>query len=117
MYHSLTDDLDQHTLSTTTIKLAVKYLFPRKVQPAISDSYDNFPPHHLSLQVGVAVVLAGAGVAVAADGREEGSLGRGVQEPDEPHYSVQQVCVQRACADSPHVGVALRRKVTSLDYD
>jgi hypothetical protein len=65
----LTDDLDQHALPTPAVELAVEYLLPRaKVEPPIGDCHDDLAAHHLALQVGVAVVLAGAVVAVAADG-------------------------------------------------
>jgi len=37
-----------------------------KVQPPICDCYNYLAAHHLSLQMGVAVVLAGQVVAVAA---------------------------------------------------
>ena len=43
--------------------------------------------------------------------REDPSFGRGVQEPDEPHYGVQQACIQRAYVHGLHVGMASRRDV------
>ena len=35
-------------------------------------------------------------------------FGRGIQEPDEPHEGVQQVHIQRADIDGPHISMALR---------
>ena len=77
-------NLDQDTLPAPAVKLAVKDLPPRAkdfdelsrvVQPPVGDRHDDLAAHHLSLQMGVAVVpstplrtgLAGAIVAVAAD--------------------------------------------------
>ena len=49
--------------------------------------------------------------------REEARVGRGVQEPDEPHHGVQQARVQRAHVDGRHGGMAPRRGVAGLDHD
>ena len=37
--------------------------------------------------------------------REERRFGGGIQEPDEPHDSVQQAGVQRADVNGPHIGM------------
>jgi hypothetical protein len=44
------------------------------VHATISDRHDDLTAHNLSLQMGVAVVLAGAVVAIAADGLVGGQL-------------------------------------------
>ena len=48
---------------------------------------------------------------------EDPRFGRRIQEPDEPHYSVQQVRIQRADIHGPHVSMAWRRRVTGLNHD
>src|SRR2546427_4815864 len=40
---------------------------------------------------------------------EDPRFGRGIQEPDEPHYGVQQVRIQRADIHGPHISMAWRR--------
>ena len=65
----LTDDFHQDALPATAVKLAVENLLPRaKVQTAVCNRHDDLAPHDLPLQMGVAVVLAGAVMTVAADG-------------------------------------------------
>ncbi len=48
---------------------------------------------------------------------EDPRFGRGVQEPDEPHEGVQQVPIQRADGDGPHISMISRRGVTGFDHD
>ena len=48
------------------IELAVEDLLPRtEVQLALRDRHDDFAPHHLPLQVGVGVFLAGPVVGIS----------------------------------------------------
>ena len=55
---SLADDLDQYPLSPPTVELAVEDLLPRaEVELAACDRHHHLPPHHLSLEVRVPVVL------------------------------------------------------------
>ena len=64
----LSNDLDQHPLSSSPIKLAVENLLPRaKVEAAIGDRYHHLAAHNLSLEVCVGIVLASAVVPVFAD--------------------------------------------------
>jgi hypothetical protein len=48
---------------------------------------------------------------------EDLRFGRGIQEPDEPHHGVQQVHIQRADIDGPHISMAWRRGVTGFNHD
>jgi hypothetical protein len=48
---------------------------------------------------------------------EDPRFGRGIQESDEPHEGVQQVHIQRADGDGPHISMAWRRGVTGLKHD
>jgi hypothetical protein len=48
---------------------------------------------------------------------EDSRFGGGIQEPDKPHDGVQQVHIQRADGDGPHISRAWRRGVTSLNHD
>ena len=40
--------------------------------------------------------------------QEDPRFGRGIQEPDEPHEGVQQVRIQRADIDGPHISMIWR---------
>ncbi len=61
----LADHFDQNPLVAASVELAVEYLLPgAEVELPIGDRDDDFPPHHLPLQVGVGVVLACAVVPV-----------------------------------------------------
>ena len=48
---------------------------------------------------------------------EDLRFGRGIQKPDEPHEGVQQVPIQRADVDGPHISMISRRGVTGLNHD
>ena len=48
---------------------------------------------------------------------EDLRFGRGIQEPEEPHEGVQQVPIQRADVDGPHISMISRRGVTSFNQD
>ncbi len=48
---------------------------------------------------------------------EDPCFGRGIQEPDEPHEGVQQVPIQQADGDGPHLSMAWRRGVTGFHHD
>jgi len=55
----LPNDLDQHPLGSSPIKLAVEDLFPwPEVELALGDGHDDLPAHDLPLHVGVGVILA-----------------------------------------------------------
>jgi len=65
---SLPNDLNQHPLPASPIKLAVKNLLPgAEIEAALADRDHHLAPHHLALHVGVGVVLAGLVVLVAAN--------------------------------------------------
>jgi len=52
--------------------------------------------------------------------QEHRRFGRGIQQPDEPHTGVQQVRIQRADIDGPHIGMVWRqgvRGVTGFKHD
>ncbi len=49
--------------------------------------------------------------------QEDRRVGRGVQEPREPHDGVQQMHIQRADGDGPHISMISRRGVTGLHHD
>ncbi len=49
--------------------------------------------------------------------QEDRRVGRGVQEPREPHDGVQQVPIQRADGDGPHISMISRRGVTGFNED
>src|SRR5918995_4174363 len=56
---SVSDDFHQHSFAAPAVEFAVKNLFPwAKIQPAVRDGDDDFPPHHLPFDVSIAVVLA-----------------------------------------------------------
>ena len=64
-WSSLADDLNQHTLSTPAVKLAIEDLLPwSEVEFAIGDGYNNFATHDLPFQMGVGVVFAGSVVVI-----------------------------------------------------
>jgi hypothetical protein len=72
---SLADNLDQHPLSTSPIKLTVKDLLPRaKIQAAIGDCHHNLTSHDLTFHVRIGVVFPGAIVTVLADRLVRGQL-------------------------------------------
>ncbi|GHO81563.1 hypothetical protein KSD_93340 [Ktedonobacter sp. SOSP1-85] len=48
---------------------------------------------------------------------EDLRFGRGIQEPDQPHKGVQQVPIQRANVDGPHISMISRRGMTSFNHD
>src|SRR5574339_111343 len=55
-----TDNLHENPLATTSVEFAVKNSLPRtEVQLSVREGDDDFSPHHLSLQMSVAIVLAG----------------------------------------------------------
>ena len=61
--------LDQHSLSPSSVEFAVEDLFPRtEVEFALGDGDDDFAAHDLTLEMGVGVVFAGAIVAIAEVG-------------------------------------------------
>ena len=49
--------------------------------------------------------------------QEDLRFGGGIQEPDDPHHGVQQVPIQRADGDGPHLSMISRRGVTGLKQD
>src|SRR5947209_5618191 len=49
--------------------------------------------------------------------QEDRRFGRGIQESDEPHEGIQQIPIQRADSDGPHISRAWRRGVTGLNHD
>ena len=62
------DQLDQNSFSATSVELAIENLLPRpKIETALGDGHDDFTAHHLSFEVGVAVVLAGLIVPVPTE--------------------------------------------------
>lgn len=64
----LTNDLDQYPLAAATVELAVKNLLPgAKIEAALGDGHHHFPPHDLTFQVSIAVILTGAIVQITAD--------------------------------------------------
>jgi hypothetical protein len=71
----LPNDLGQHPLlppaietRVPAIRTAPKDLLSRaKVEPPVGDHHNHLAAHHLTFQVGIAVVLAGVVVAVASD--------------------------------------------------
>src|SRR5688572_29387577 len=69
---SLPEHLDDHSLRAPAVELAVEDLLPRpEVEAALGDRHDHLVVHQQVLQVGVAVVLAAAVVAVVAGVREQ----------------------------------------------
>ena len=55
----LANNLDQDTLLSLPVELAIEYLFPRaEIQFAIGDGNDNFAPHDLPFDMRVGVRLA-----------------------------------------------------------
>src|ERR1051326_8259889 len=66
---SLADDLYEDALATAAVEFAVEDLFPgAEVETAVGDGDDDLATHHLSLNVSVGVVFAGAVVVILADG-------------------------------------------------
>ena len=62
-------ELNQDALPATTVELTVEDLLPgTEVQLTAGDRDDYLTAHDLPLQMGVSVVLAGAVVAIMADG-------------------------------------------------
>src|SRR5690606_5822585 len=60
------DDLYQHPLAATAVEFAVEDPLPRpEVESPVGHGDDHFATHHLALEVGIGVVLAGPVVAVA----------------------------------------------------
>ena len=58
--HLLSDDLHQHTLAPAPVEFTVKDLLPRtEVEPAFRNGDDDFAAHDLTLDMGIAVILAG----------------------------------------------------------
>jgi hypothetical protein len=58
---SLPNDLHQHTLPASAVKLAVEYLLPgAEIQLTVSYSHDDLTSHDLAFEVSVPVVLAGS---------------------------------------------------------
>ncbi len=56
----LTDNLHEDPLTATSIKLTVKNSFPwTEIEFALRERDNDFPPHHLSLQMSIAVVFTG----------------------------------------------------------
>src|SRR5439155_8726479 len=75
---SLADHLHQHALLAPPVELAVEDALPRsEVELPRGHRHHHLASHHLALEVGVGVVLAGVVVAVLIGGR----VGR---EPLEP---------------------------------
>src|SRR5215471_2565488 len=67
---SLSDNLHQYALLTTTVELAVKYLLPcAKVEFAVGDRHNNFTAHYLPLDVGICVVFSGVVMPVLINRR------------------------------------------------
>src|SRR6267142_4819781 len=63
----LSNYLHQYALSSTAIKLAIEDLLPwAKVQLTVRNSNNHFAPHHLSLDMSIAIVLAREIVMVRA---------------------------------------------------
>ena len=61
------DNLDEHPFFSFAIKLPVENLFPgTKVQPPFCDGNNDFPTYDLALVMGIAVILSGSVVLVAA---------------------------------------------------
>ena len=57
--HLLSNNLNQNSLPSASIKLTIKNLFPwPKIEPAIGYRNHNLPAHNLPLQVGVRIVFA-----------------------------------------------------------
>ena len=72
---SLADDLDQHALAAAAVELAVEDPFPgSEVELAARDGDDDLAAHDLTLEVGIAVVLAGQVVAVGRERFVRGEL-------------------------------------------
>jgi hypothetical protein len=62
---SVADDFHQHTFFAPAIKLSIKNLFPRaKIQPAVRDGDNDFPSHHLPLNVSISIVFPCVIVAI-----------------------------------------------------
>ena len=50
--------------------------------------------------------------------QQDPRVGRAIQEPDQPHHGVQQVHIQRADGDGPHISKSWRRRgMTGLHHD
>src|SRR5207244_5499108 len=69
--HDLTSDLlfpdylDQHSLFSSAVELAVENLFPRsEIQLAFGDRNNDFATHDLTLEMGVSVVFSGPVVSI-----------------------------------------------------
>lgn len=63
---SVPDDFHQNPLASPSVKLAIKSLLPRpEVQFTFHNRDDNFPTHHLPLQVCIGIVLTNAVVLVS----------------------------------------------------
>jgi hypothetical protein len=59
------NDLHQHVLAPYPVELAIEDLLPgTEIQPAVRHRYHHLAPHHLTLEVGICVVLAGSVVPV-----------------------------------------------------
>jgi hypothetical protein len=72
------DDLDPRALAAPGAELAVEDLLPgAEVELSVGDGNDDLAAHHLALEVGVAVVLTCAVVALVAGG----CVGRQFLEP------------------------------------
>ena len=53
-----TDDLDQHPLLSSAVKLAVEDLLPpSKIQLAVGNGDDHFAPHHLPFDVRIGIIF------------------------------------------------------------
>ena len=61
------DNLDEHPFFSLAVKLPVENLLPcTKMQPPFCDGNNDFPAHDLALVMGIAVILSGSVVLVAA---------------------------------------------------
>src|SRR5262245_5667715 len=62
------DNFHQHPFTPPAVELAVEDLLPRaKIEFALGNGDDNFPPHHLSFYVRIGIVFAGIVVAILLD--------------------------------------------------
>ncbi len=61
------DNLDEHPFFSLAVKFPVENLLPgTKMQLPFCDGNNNFPTHDLALVMGIAVILSGSVVLVAA---------------------------------------------------
>jgi len=73
--HSFPNDFDQDAFAAFAVELGVVDLLPgAEIELAVGDGGGDLPAHDLALEVGVAVVLAGAVVAVLRDRLVRGEL-------------------------------------------